>query len=145
MTKRQDEAAYSRARYANGGASAKEKVRLRMRSWRAKNPEKAHAKEVAWRKQNPDKVKGCELSRVYGISKAEYDKLHEEQEGLCAICRRPERMTHLGKLCRLSVDHDHRDNHVRGLLCRTCNFAIGALDDDPELLAAALRYLQLAP
>lgn len=42
-----------------------------------------------------------------------------QQKGLCAICQH-------GPIRRsLSVDHDHRTNKVRGLLCFRCNVTLG--------------------
>jgi len=40
------------------------------------------------------------------------------------------------------VDHDHETNQVRGILCSTCNIAIGAAQDDPDLLITMAAYLQ---
>lgn len=40
------------------------------------------------------------------------------------------------------VDHDHRDGHVRGILCSACNVALGLLNDDTEIIRAAYNYLK---
>ena|SRR5437762_309411 len=75
--------------------------------------------------------------RRYGISTGEYDYLLSQQQGGCAIC---------GKKCgtrsRLSIDHDHATNKVRGLLCMMCNAAIGGLQENPILLEIAAVYLR---
>jgi hypothetical protein len=42
----------------------------------------------------------------------------------------------------LSVDHCHKTQRVRGLLCRRCNAAIGLLSDDISRVEAALNYLK---
>ncbi|MGD0053597.1 MAG: endonuclease domain-containing protein, partial [Vulcanimicrobiaceae bacterium] len=42
---------------------------------------------------------------------------------------------------RLHVDHDHRTNEVRGLLCRWCNQMLGSAKDDPARLRGAIDYL----
>jgi hypothetical protein len=42
---------------------------------------------------------------------------------------------------RLHVDHDHVTGKVRGLLCNTCNVALGALQDSEELLIKAAGYI----
>lgn len=39
------------------------------------------------------------------------------------------------------IDHDHRTGRTRGVLCQSCNLAIGHMADDPVIAAAALRYL----
>jgi len=42
------------------------------------------------------------------------------------------------------VDHNHKTNKVRGLLCQRCNMGIGQFRDDPNLMARAVEYLTLA-
>lgn len=43
---------------------------------------------------------------------------------------------------RLALDHDHATGYIRGMLCLHCNSGLGQFRDSPELLAAAIRYLQ---
>lgn len=69
---------------------------------------------------------------LYGIEPEDYDRMNVEQNGRCAICRLPR---------PLVVDHDHATGLVRGLLCRSCNAALGMLSDDVENLSAAIDYL----
>lgn len=80
-----------------------------------------------------------ELYRKYGITKSQYREMHRRQNGLCAICRRPER-TERNEL--LTVDHDHVTEHVRELLCSQCNRAIGLFGDDPAVIRRAAEYVQ---
>jgi hypothetical protein len=51
----------------------------------------------------------------------------------CGICR---------ATAILYIDHDHRTGELRGLLCPSCNSAIGLLGENPERFAAALAYLR---
>lgn len=55
------------------------------------------------------------------------------QDGKCAICKKLTK-----KLC---VDHSHATGAFRGMLCRSCNFAIGYLHDDPARCLVAAEYL----
>jgi|SRR5579859_6476634 len=76
------------------------------------------------------------LQSSYGISLLDYERLVRDQDNKCAICGQED------NLGWLSVDHNHETGEVRGLLCRACNAAIGALKDDPDLVRKALEYLE---
>lgn len=43
--------------------------------------------------------------------------------------------------CKLVVDHDHVTGKFRGILCATCNTALGGLGDDEPSVRRALLYL----
>lgn len=92
-------------------------------------------------KSNPDYARKCGLKRMYGLSLEQYDAIFQAQDGLCMVCRHPETLFRRGRTSPLSVDHDHQDGHVRGLLCNRCNRALGLLRDDPEVVEALLTYL----
>lgn len=71
-----------------------------------------------------------------------YEQRLKEQDGLCAICRRPERQSIKGTDKSLSGDHDHVTGLPRGVLCMACNAMLGAIDDDPGILRRAADYLE---
>lgn len=52
------------------------------------------------------------------------------QNGVCAICGKLETALFKpgGSIRALSVDHNHRTNKVRGLLCGHCNSSVGHLE-----------------
>jgi len=83
------------------------------------------------------------LKILYNLTPEQYLEMVEEQENLCAICFKPEtQITKVtGKVRPLSVDHCHTSGRVRGLLCNTCNQALGLFKDDPVLLSNAINYL----
>lgn len=92
-------------------------------------------------KERYKKKRWEKLLKQYGIDRQAYEKLEQEQGFLCAICREPETKRYKDVLCRLVVDHDHRDGKIRGLLCRSCNIALGNFRDDPKRLQNAISYL----
>lgn len=121
----------------------KSKESLRKKMWREANPELASSRATKWALANPDKVKDARLKRKYGIGIDQYNQLYEEQNGLCAICGKPETSSSRnGKIKELSVDHNHRTSAVRGLLCMACNQSLGGFKDNPEYLDNAARYLR---
>lgn len=86
--------------------------------------------------------KAKKLLRKFGITLDEYERWLEKQEGVCAICKRPETTQIFNATISLSVDHNHETGRVRGLLCRDCNLALGHLNDNVEWAEALVRYLQ---
>lgn len=97
-------------------------------------------------RQAREKARQYDRGRKYGLAPGEYDRMHEAQDGLCAICRQPEQTTHgqTGAPRRLAVDHCHETGEVRGLLCNYCNLGLGKFRDDPDLLRRAADYLECA-
>ena len=98
-----------------------------------------------WRKENPQKYQDATLKRRYGISYIIFQDLYKEQNGKCAICKNdipfidsPNK--NRNKLAH--VDHDHKTNKVRGLLCPNCNLMLGYSKDNISILTDAIKYLQ---
>lgn len=79
------------------------------------------------------------LIERYGITESEYESMWQSQQGLCAICKRPETESIRGRLC---IDHCHDTGIVRGLLCGFCNTGLGGFRDNVESLRSAITYLE---
>lgn len=96
-----------------------------------------------WAKNHPgnyiERKRFDNILRKYGITRNDYLFLLKSQNGKCAICSRPELESAYGRLC---LDHDHTTNVVRGLLCHYCNMAIGLFQENPDILSAAMAYLE---
>ncbi len=75
----------------------------------------------------------------HGMTLEDYEIMERNQNGLCAICHKPE--THR-RNSRLSIDHNHTTNRIRGLLCSRCNKCIGMLEDNIQYLENAIEYLK---
>lgn len=83
------------------------------------------------------RVKSTKMSKGYhGLNEREYADLLSKQKGCCAICR--EKFTKTP-----NVDHCHKTGHVRGLLCFSCNIALGKFKDDIYVMKNAIEYLQI--
>lgn len=71
--------------------------------------------------------------RPYGLTEAQLADLVARQGGRCAICR---------DAPAAHVDHDHVGGHVRGVLCFSCNAALGQFRDRVDVLRAAAAYVE---
>jgi hypothetical protein len=109
--------------------------------WKLKNPEKnailvkrrtEKARNDPFSKQ---KARNATLKRMYGIDEEIYQQMLASQNYSCALCfRKPAE----GK--KLHVDHDHLNKRVRGLLCHQCNWFMGTIDADEDMLARLGLY-----
>jgi len=73
------------------------------------------------------------LRTIYNINRATYDAMHEACGGACETC---------GAEDALVVDHCHDTGKVRGLLCNSCNVALGHVKDSTALLRNLIKYLE---
>lgn len=98
-----------------------------------------------WHRNNKEYVEDWHFNRYYGISLSDYRKMHDDQNGLCASCGKPEhrRDRRTGEIRKLCVDHCHTTGRVRGLLCDDCNVAVGRMNDDPDRALLLYKYLCL--
>jgi hypothetical protein len=94
-----------------------------------------------YRKTGVRNIKNSSLKKSYGMTIDEYESLHDQQNGKCAICGEYETMKIKGITMSLAVDHCHNTGKVRGLLCHHCNKAIGAFKESTDLLLKAAAYL----
>lgn len=112
-------------------STCKDCTRIRTKNHYEANKEKIH-KRGRYR----------HLRDSYGITPEIYQDMLNEQNGVCAICGRPEQRKLNNKIKKLPIDHCHTTRQVRGLLCSECNTALGLFDDDIDVLASAISYLQ---
>lgn len=113
----------------------KDKEKAAREIYYSKNKELILAKNKKYNKENPDKRKSAILKYEYGITLDQYNEMFKEQEGKCAICQR-----HQNKLTRtLCVDHDHKTNKVRALLCVTCNTDVSVVENRLEEMTKYLN------
>ncbi|MFF5551809.1 endonuclease VII domain-containing protein [Streptomyces olivaceoviridis] len=80
-------------------------------------------------------VQGRELhlKRQYGLTEAERDELVTAQGGVCCICL---------SAPPAHVDHCHETGRVRGVLCFSCNAALGQFKDRPDVIRRAAVYVE---
>lgn len=81
-------------------------------------PRKQYYREYG--KRNHRQIRAGHLRRRFGLTLEEYDKMFEEQKGVCAVCKKE----NVSKAA-LHIDHNHKTGKIRGLLCCACNLVLG--------------------
>lgn len=114
--------------HANNYVENRKDILKRNSEWEKNNKDKR--KKIADRRLSVKKIK--DKLRIYNLTMEQYEKLQDRCGGRCEICK---------KECNLYIDHNHKNNLVRGMLCNTCNAGIGFLKDDKNVLQAAIDYL----
>jgi hypothetical protein len=103
---------------------------------------KAAKHKARKRSEDRESYRDGHLRRKYKITSSEYIRKLLEQKGVCAICGNPETRTdQYGRVSEYQVDHNHKTDEVRGLLCFACNTAIGNMKEDVNRLQSAIDYL----
>ena len=108
--------------------------RARDRTKHAKNRENKNAKSRTYYHANKDKYRNYHLKKCYGIKQVDYEMMLRYQQNKCAICN-----DELNN--KLLVDHNHKTEEIRGLLCNSCNALIGYAKENPDILNSAIDYL----
>lgn len=73
------------------------------------------------------------LKCEYGITKEEWFDLYNKYNGKCFICKIKK---------ATDVDHCHKTNVIRGMLCNSCNLGLGSFRDNIIFLENAVSYLK---
>lgn len=80
-------------------------------------------------RRDPEHAKDLMLRRLYGITLKKFKRTKK-----CLLCRR--------KVRRLVVDHNHKTEKYRGILCVQCNLVIGWIEKFPGMFRKIKVYLK---
>lgn len=145
MSTKETKLAMQRERAKRYRAKNAEKVRAYKQRPEVKAAEAARMVRVRANLSDEDKARvrnetrRSHLRRNYGLTEAAYDAMLVAQNGVCAICKKPD--TNKRWSGRLHVDHCHRTGAVRALLCTRCNITLGRIEESPELARAIIDYI----
>lgn len=118
----------------------KEAQRIRRKLWAENNKERNSKTNKEWKENNKDKLRQMKRKATiakYGLSVEEYDKMLEEQNHCCYLCKKHK--TSFTK--ELFIDHNHNTGKVRKLLCSLCNTAIGMIEINNLSISDIEKYL----
>lgn len=122
--------------------------RTKANAWNRQNRKENPERERGYRKTTIEKLgienwRRREVLRQRGLTIEQHDLMIKQQNNLCAICHLSEkRKGRTGDITPLAIDHCHITDKVRGLLCHSCNVALGSFRDSIELLQNAIEYLK---
>ena len=88
-------------------------------------------------KADPKKSRAYHIAKKYGMTEEDYTKKFNSQGRVCAICSKE----HVCGEKAFHIDHDHRTGAVRGILCTSCNVALGLVQDSTNILISMATYL----
>jgi len=77
-----------------------------------------------------------------GVTRKTYDEMYDLQMGRCAICGKKKKRYKPGRGRNapiLHVDHCHKTQRVRGLLCFSCNHKLGFVEKYGKRIVRYLR------
>jgi hypothetical protein len=118
-------------------AACKKCVALYNRGYYQSNKDEINRRSKAAHKANPERkaayARRHKWKKTCGLTQEQFDNVFRRQHGLCAIrhCGRP----------ISDVDHCHRTKRFRGLLCGSCNRALGLIADSVPRLRGLAEYL----
>lgn len=108
--------------------------------WAKNNKDRYDARMAKWRAENREyvneKQKRNRYLRKYGVRLEDIPFIVIKQGGCAACgCKEPDDRG-------WAVDHCHKTNVMRGILCHPCNLALGYVQDDIERLKKLIHYLE---
>lgn len=83
-------------------------------------------------------MRNLQLKYKFNISKLDYDIKLSKQNNRCVICNREQSIFKRA----FAVDHSHKDNKVRDLLCHNCNLILGNSREDIQVLYKVIEYIK---
>jgi len=107
---------------------------FRCRSWKARDLFSLDKSRRAGRSCScKECTSDASTASRYGMSPQQLKDFRDAHSHRCGICSATK---------ILYVDHNHETGVLRGLLCPSCNSAIGLLGESKERFAAAVAYLE---
>lgn len=116
---------------------SREKRKDKIREYHLKNRERINLRSKEWKTKNKEKIFFGGIKSRYGLTEDQYKELVKHQNNCCAICG-IDSPTKKG----WCVDHCHKTNKVRGILCSNCNSLLGFAKENIKTLEFSILYIK---
>ncbi len=126
--------------------SHKEQMSKKARAYYLNNKDKVKLIRSESAEKNPPRPdKSLYASYRIRLSTEKYNEMLNNQNHVCKICKQKETTLSRtkNKPRRLSIDHCHKTNIIRGLLCSACNSMLGQAKDNISILQEGINYLKI--
>jgi hypothetical protein len=80
------------------------------------------------------------LKKEYNLEYEDYIKMLNKNKSSCEICN--SKLILYGKNKTSCIDHCHKTNKVRGVICQRCNSALGMFKDSTQTIRKTIEYLE---
>lgn len=117
------------------------------RKYRRAHPERNLVAVQKNRLAHPEKKRAVDRAmhrkkqyRGFKVTQGDLELALASQNDLCAICQT--KKVHLDGGREVHVDHCHKTQRFRGILCLKCNVMLAMSEDDPERLIRAAAYVR---
>ena len=97
----------------------------------------------SYNKQDKEKRSSRDKSKLYGITQEDLKGKYADQNGRCKLCgvSKPLYAKRSSSETSLHVDHCHKTNKVRDLICSRCNLMVGLLETRFEDIIECIKYI----
>jgi hypothetical protein len=115
----------------------------RHKKWAQKNRDRLKDYQKKWNSK-PENILARRIKmfeKTHGIPYSEFQRLFEVQNGRCAICGTELDVNGVMSNKKAVLDHDHKTNAIRGVLCSICNLNIHVVENYGHLLPKMVSYL----
>lgn len=134
--------ACAKANRAGYVARKGEHIAARMKAYHFANRDRLLAQQREYRAARKSTLAAKKREADTGFSPQHFAATVEAQGRRCGICGIAFR--NIGKQ-QMHADHCHATGAPRGVLCQTCNTALGKFGDSLDTLRSAIAYLENPP
>ena len=116
----------------------KKEIKEQQRQYNQTHKEERRKSNKQYRENHKEMARKAHLKWKYNLTIKQFDVMLKQQNNKCFICKKEFNKNKKEPY----VDHNHKTNTIRKLLCHSCNSMLGHSFEDISILQAAIDYLK---